>query len=172
MPRKPDFMEYADPGKSHSYVKLIAAVLLCLVVGSMGSLVTTTGSGSWYESLEKPAFTPPNWVFGPVWTTLFILMGIALYLVWQSGTERRDVQIALAVFGIQFALNVLWSFLFFGMQSPLLGLVEIVLLWIMIAVTIVLFYQIRKIAGYLLVPYIVWVTIATALNYSVYILNP
>ena len=165
-------MEYADQGKSHSYVKLIAAVLLCLVVGSMGSLVTTTGSGSWYESLEKPAFTPPNWVFGPVWTTLFILMGIALYLVWQSGTERRDVQIALAVFGIQFALNVLWSFLFFGMQSPLLGLVEIVLLWIMIAVTIVLFYQIRKIAGYLLVPYIVWVTIATALNYSVYILNP
>jgi tryptophan-rich sensory protein len=107
-----------------------------------------------------------------VWTTLFILMGIALYLVWQSGTERREVQIALAVFGIQFALNVLWSFLFFGMQSPLLGLVDIVILWIMIAVTIVLFYQIRKIAGYLLIPYIVWVTIATALNYSIYILNP
>jgi tryptophan-rich sensory protein len=165
-------MEYADPGKSHSYGKLFAAVLLCLIVGSMGSLVTTTGSGSWYESLEKPAFTPPNWVFGPVWTTLFILMGIALYLVWQSGTERREVQIALAVFGIQFALNVLWSFLFFGMQSPLLGLVDIVILWIMIAVTIVLFYQIRKIAGYLLIPYIVWVTIATALNYSIYILNP
>jgi tryptophan-rich sensory protein len=172
MAGEPDFMEYADPGKPQSYGKLFAAVLLCLIVGSMGSLVTTTGSGSWYESLEKPAFTPPNWVFGPVWTTLFILMGIALYLVWQSGTERREVQIALAVFGIQFALNVLWSFLFFGMQSPLLGLVDIVILWIMIAVTIVLFYQIRKIAGYLLIPYIVWVTIATALNYSIYILNP
>ena len=120
-------MEYADPGKSHSYVKLIAAVLLCLVVGSMGSLVTTTGSGSWYESLEKPAFTPPNWVFGPVWTTLFILMGIALYLVWQSGTERRDVQIALAVFGIQFALNVLWSFLFFGLHLITAAFIEVCL---------------------------------------------
>jgi tryptophan-rich sensory protein len=172
MAGEPDFMEYADPGKPQSYGKLIAAVLLCLVLGSMGSLVTATGSGSWYESLEKPVFSPPNWVFGPVWTTLFILMGIALYFVWQSGTERRDVQIALAVFGIQFALNILWSFFFFGMQSPLLGLVDIVLLWIMIAVTIVLFYQIRKIAGYLLIPYIVWVTIATALNYSIYILNP
>jgi tryptophan-rich sensory protein len=165
-------MENADPGKSYSIVRLIAAVLLCLIIGSAGSLVTTTGAGSWYESLEKPAFTPPNWVFAPVWTTLFILMGIALYLIWQSGTERREVQIALAVFGLQFALNVLWSFLFFGMQSPLLGLVDIVLLWILIAITIVLFYQIRRIAGYLLIPYIVWVTIATALNYSVYIMNP
>ncbi len=172
MAREPVLMEYAGPGKSHSYGKLIAAVLLCLIVGSMGSLVTMTGSGSWYASLEKPAFTPPNWVFGPVWTMLFILMGIALYLIWQSGTERREVQIALAVFAIQFALNILWSFLFFGMESPILGLVDIVLLWIMIAVTIVLFYQIRKIAAYLLIPYLVWVSIATALNYSIYILNP
>jgi len=165
-------MEYTGPGKSRSILRLIAAVLLCLVVGSAGSLVTSTGSGSWYESLEKPAFTPPDWVFAPVWTTLFILMGIALYLVWESGTERRDVQIALIVFGVQLALNVLWSFLFFGMESPLLGLVDIVLLWIMIAVTIVLFYQIRKSAAYLLLPYIVWVSIATALNYSIYVLNP
>jgi len=165
-------MKQTNPGKSSSIVRLIAAALLCLIVGSVGSLVTTTGSGSWYESLVKPGFTPPNWVFAPVWTTLFILMGIALYLVWESGIERREVQIALVVFGVQFALNVLWSFLFFGLESPLLGLVEIVLLWIMIAVTIVLFYQIRKSAAYLLIPYIVWVSIATALNYSIYILNP
>jgi tryptophan-rich sensory protein len=165
-------MEFSDLKKPHSVVRLIAAVVLCLILGSAGSLVTATGSGSWYESLEKPAFTPPDWVFAPVWTTLFILMGIALYLVWESGTERREVQVALVIFGVQLALNVLWSFLFFGLESPLLGLADIVLLWIMIIVTIVLFYRIRKSAAYLLIPYIVWVSIATALNYSVYILNP
>jgi tryptophan-rich sensory protein len=160
-----------DP-KPRSVLNLLVAIILCLVLGSAGSLVTTTGSGSWYESLEKPGFTPPDWVFAPMWTTLFILMGIALYLVWQSGTERREVQVALVVFGVQFALNILWSFLFFGLESPLLGLVDIVLLWIMIAATIVLFYQIRKSAAFLLIPYIVWVSIAAALNYSIYILNP
>lgn len=165
-------MEFSDLKKPHSVIRLIAAVLLCLILGSAGSLVTITGSGSWYESLDKPAFTPPDWVFAPVWTTLFILMGIALFLIWESGTERRDVQVALVVFGVQFALNILWSFLFFGLESPLFGLVDIILLWIMIAVTTVLFYQIRKSAACLLIPYIVWVSIATALNYSIYVLNP
>jgi tryptophan-rich sensory protein len=154
-----------------SYPKLIAAILFCLIVGSLGSLVTTTGPGSWYTSLEKPFFAPPNWVFAPVWITLFILMGIALYLIWQSGTENRDVQIALGFFGVQFILNVIWSFLFFGLRSPLLGLIDIILLWIMIGATIGAFYRVKKIAAYFLIPYIAWVTIATALNGAVYLLN-
>jgi tryptophan-rich sensory protein len=165
-------MDLGDQVAIRSIPKFIASILFCVIVGSLGSLVTITGPGSWYASLEKPFFTPPNWLFAPVWITLFVLMGIALYLVWQSGVQRREVRLALAVFGVQFALNVLWSFLFFGLESPLLGLVDIVLLWVMIAVTIVLFYRVEKPAGFLLVPYIIWVSIATALNYAVYVLNP
>jgi tryptophan-rich sensory protein len=154
-----------------SYPKLAAAVLFCVIVGSLGSLVTVTGPGSWYASLEKPFFTPPGWVFAPVWITLFTLMGIALYLIWESGTGKRDVRVALGIFGAQFALNVIWSFLFFGLQSPLLGFIEIILLWGMIVATIVAFYRVRKMAAYLLVPYIAWVTIASALNGSIYFMN-
>jgi tryptophan-rich sensory protein len=154
-----------------SYPKLAAAVLFCVIVGSLGSLVTVTGPGSWYASLEKPFFTPPGWVFAPVWITLFTLMGISLYLIWESGTGKRDVQVALWIFGVQFALNVIWSFLFFGLQSPLLGFINIVLLWVMIIATIIAFYRVRKIAAYLLVPYIAWVTIASALNGSIYVMN-
>jgi tryptophan-rich sensory protein len=155
-----------------SYPHLIAAVLFCIIVGSLGSLVTTTGPGSWYTGLAKPFFTPPGWVFAPVWITLFTLMGIALYLVWQEGTERPEVRTALAIFGIQFLLNVLWSFLFFGLRSPLLGLIDIVILWLMIALTIRAFYRVNRTAAYLLLPYIAWVTLATALNGSVWLMNP
>ena len=154
-----------------SYPMLAAAILFCMIVGSLGSLVTTTGSGSWYASLEKPFFAPPNWVFAPVWITLFILMGIALYLVWQCGTENRDVQIALAIFGVQFFLNVIWSFLFFGLQSALLGFIDIILLWVMIVATIGAFYRVKKSAAYFLIPYIAWVTFASALNGAIYFMN-
>ncbi len=99
-------------------------------------------------------------------------MGIALYLIWESGVERREVKIALGIFGVQFFFNVLWSFLFFGMQSPLLGLIDIVILWVLIAATIIAFYRVKKTAAYLLIPYICWVSIATALTYSIYVLNP
>ena len=154
-----------------SYPKLAASVLLCVIVGSLGSLVTITGPGSWYATLQKPFFAPPNWVFAPVWITLFVLMGGALYLVWESGTERRDVQVALGVFGVQFLLNVLWSVLFFGLQSPLLGLADILLLWIMIVVTIWAFYRVKKLAAYLLIPYIAWVSLASVLNGAIYFMN-
>jgi tryptophan-rich sensory protein len=154
-----------------SYPKLAATVLFCIIAGSLGALVTTTGPGSWYNALEKPFFTPPGWVFAPVWITLFTLMGVALYLIWQSGTGKREVRLALGLFGIQFALNVTWSFLFFGLRSPLLGLVDIIFLWVLIVATIAAFYRVQRTAAYLLVPYILWVTIAAALNGSVYFMN-
>lgn len=156
----------------YSLPRIIAAILLCNIIGGLGSFVTITGPGSWYASLVKPSFTPPGWVFAPVWITLFTLMGIALYVIWESGRERREVKIALGIFAVQFALNVLWSFLFFGMRSPLLGLIDIVILWVMIAATIATFYRVKKIAAYLLIPYICWVSIATALTYNILILNP
>lgn len=164
-------MEILKSHKIPSILKMVAAILFCLVIGSLGSLVTITGPGSWYATLMKPFFTPPSWVFAPVWITLFVLMGIALFLIWESGTERREVQVALGVFGLQFFLNVIWSFLFFGLQSPLMGFADILILWVMIAATIVLFYRIRKSAAYLLIPYIAWVTIATALNGAIYFMN-
>ncbi len=164
-------MEPADRITIRSYPKLAAAVLFCLIAGSLGSLVTITGPGSWYATLQKPFFAPPNWVFAPVWITLFILMGIALCLVWESGTEKRDVQVALGIFGVQFILNVIWSFLFFGLRSPLLGFMDIILLWVMIVVTIRAFYRVKKSAAYFLIPYIAWVTLASALNGAIYFMN-
>jgi translocator protein len=155
-----------------SYPKLAAAILFCLIAGSLGSLVTINGPGSWYATLQKPFFAPPNWVFAPVWITLFILMGIALYLVWQCGTENREVKMALGIFGVQFALNVIWSFLFFGLESSLLGLIDIILLWVMIVVTIRAFYRVKKSAAYLLIPYLAWVSLALAVNGAVYFMNP
>ena len=155
-----------------TYPKLAAAILFCLIAGSLGSLVTINGPGSWYATLQKPFFAPPNWVFAPVWITLFILMGIALYLVWQCGTENREVKMALGIFGVQFALNVIWSFLFFGLESSLLGLIDIILLWVMIVVTIRAFYRVKKSAAYLLIPYLAWVSLASALNGAVYFMNP
>jgi tryptophan-rich sensory protein len=165
-------MEPSDRSTIQSYPKLAAAVLFCVIAGSLGSLVTVTGPGSWYAELEKPFFTPPGWVFAPVWITLFILMGIALYLVWESGTEHREVRAALGIFGVQFALNVVWSFLFFGLRSPLLGLVDIIILWAMIVATIASFYRVRTTAAYLLIPYIAWVSLATVLNGAIYFMNP
>ena len=165
-------MDIVSSLKVRSVPKLVAAILFCLVLGSLGSFLTVTGSGSWFAQLVKPSFQPPNWLFGPMWTTLFILMGIALYLVWELGTEKPGVRFALAIFGVQFALNIIWSFLFFGLQSPLLGLLDIIILWWMILVTIIIFYRIRKGAAFFLIPYILWVSIATVVNATIYLLNP
>lgn len=153
-------------------VLLIITVAICLAAGVIGSFFTTPNIPTWYADLNKPWFTPPSWVFGPVWTILFILMGISLFLVLREGWERRDVQIGTAVFGIQLVLNILWSYLFFGLRSPLYGLIGIVALWIAILATIIWFFRISRPAAILLVPYIAWVSIATALNYSIYVLNP
>ena len=157
--------------KKSDILKLVVSILIPLIAGFIGSIATFSSIPTWYASLVKPAWAPPNWVFSPVWTTLFILMGIALFLVWRQGPWRRDVKIAVIIFAVQLVLNVLWSVIFFGLQSLLGGLIEIVFLWIAILATIIAFYRISKPAGILLLPYIIWVTIASYLTYTVYLLN-
>jgi len=152
-------------------VKFLGLIVLCIVIGSIGSIFTTPSIGTWYDSINKPSFTPPNWVFGPVWITLFTLMGIALYLVIEHGLKKKKIKTAVTIFGIQFFFNVLWSVLFFGLRQPLYAFIEIIALWIMIALTIITFYKIEKRAGLVLLPYLIWVSIATALNFYVWILN-
>jgi len=157
--------------KRDKIIKLITAVLICQFAGIIGSVFTTPTRPTWYASINKPEFNPPNWVFAPVWTMLFLLMGISLYLIWEKGLEKKEVKHAVYVFGLQLFLNIVWSFLFFGLQNPFLAFAEIVLLWIAILASIILFYRISKKAGLLLVPYILWVSFAAFLNYSVWILN-
>jgi translocator protein len=152
--------------------KLIAAILIPLVIGFLGSIATLAEIPTWYAALSKPSWAPPNWLFGPIWTTLYILMGIALFLVWREGLERRDVRFALLIFAVQIVLNLLWSIVFFSYHSLLGGFIMIIVLWLAIFANIIAFYVISKPAGLLLVPYIIWVSIASYLNYSVYLLNP
>lgn len=149
------------------YQTLILSVVLCLCAGAIGGLFTTTGVDSWYASIVKPSFNPPNWVFGPVWTVLYILMGISLYLAIRKEASR----LALVTFMVQLGLNTLWSFLFFGLASPLLALICILALWVSILTCIVLFYRTSRTAAYLLIPYLLWVSFATLLNWAILLLN-
>jgi len=151
--------------------KIIVSVLICQGVGAVGSIFTSPAISTWYAILQKPSFNPPNWIFAPVWTILFLLMGISLYLIWSKGWADKRVKIALFIFGIQLVLNILWSFLFFGLQSPLYAFIEIIILWLAILLTIISFYRISKPAAYLLLPYILWVSFASILNFSIMILN-
>jgi translocator protein len=153
-------------------VLLIACVILTNLAGVAGSFFTDTGTGSWYaDELIKPWFVPPDEVFPIAWTTIFILMGIALYLVLGEGTGRTDVQIAVFLFFCQLGLNILWSYLFFTLKSPLFGFIEIIILWIFILAVTVSFYRINKRAGYLFLPYLAWVSFATVLTGTIYLLN-
>jgi benzodiazapine receptor len=152
-------------------LKLIASIVVCQLAGMIGALATSASIQTWYVTLNKPFFTPPNWLFAPVWLTLYTLMGISLFLVWRQGVQDRPVQIALALFGVQLLLNAFWSIAFFGLRSPLAGLSVILMLWIAIAATIVKFLSLSKPAGLLLVPYILWVSIAAALNLAIVLLN-
>jgi benzodiazapine receptor len=156
--------------KAIDVVKLVVSIAVPLLAGFGSTVWTINTIPTWYASLNKPWFSPPNVVFAPVWTTLYILMGVALFLIWRSPRNRtRDIGIAL--FAAQLAVNVIWTFAFFGLQNTLFGVLTIVPLWILIAVTIYQFYKVDKWAAYLLVPYLAWVSIATALNASVYLLN-
>jgi len=141
---------------------------LCFLAAALGGRATASSVGTWYRTLTKPAWNPPGWVFGPVWTLLYAMMAVAAWLVWRQVGWGG----ALAVFGVQLALNVVWSFCFFGRRSPLAGLVDIVLLWAAIALTLVWFWRVNRLAGLLFVPYLWWVTFAAALNFSIWRLNP
>ncbi len=152
-------------------LKLLFSIIICEAVGIFGAIFTTPAIPTWYAKLNKPSFSPPNWVFGPVWTLLYGLMGASAYLIWQQGIEKPAVKSALFIFTLQLILNFLWSFFFFKLQSPLYALIEILLLWILILATIISFYQINKLAGLILVPYLLWVSFATLLNYYIFKLN-
>jgi benzodiazapine receptor len=152
-------------------LKIIVSILICQAAGYVGSVFTTPAIPGWYEGLNKPSFNPPNSVFAPVWTILYLLMGIALFLVWRIGFGDERIRKGMALFGIQLALNVGWSIAFFGFKSPLAGMLVIVVLWAVILATMLDFFRISRLAAILLVPYIVWVSYAAVLNASLYILN-
>ncbi len=154
-----------------NYFKLLISVFFCQLAGSVGSVFTASSLKDWYFLLEKPVFNPPSWVFFPVWTLLYTLMGISLYIVWEKGLKNKDVKIALVIFGAQLFLNSLWSYLFFALRSPYYAFIETVFLWIAILLTILQFRKISKIASYLLVPYLLWVSFASLLNYYLWVIN-
>lgn len=174
--------------------KIIISIIICESAGVIGSIFTTPSIPTWYASLQKPDFVPPNWLFAPAWITLFLLMGISLYLVWVKkwvseiptdhsarkpwnpiseklwlGSWREEN--AIAIFILQLVLNILWSAIFFGLKLPGLAFFEILMLWFAILYTIINFYRISKMAAFLLVPYILWVTFAAFLNFSIWQLN-
>lgn len=152
------------------FLKLVASVILCQLAGFLGSLFTTPAIPTWYATLKKPFFTPPNWIFSPVWISLFILMGISLFFVWRR-TDHPHFKFAFIFFFVQLILNILWSIVFFGLRSPLVGLLDILLLWIAILFTILNFLKVSTFAGILLLPYFSWVSFAALLNFSLWILN-
>jgi len=157
--------------KKNHFTTLLLFIIGSELLGSIGSVATMPNIPTWYRSLIKPPLNPPNWIFGPVWTLLFALMGIAAFLIWQKGFTKKSVTYALTWFCIQFIFNVLWSFLFFGARSPIAGLICISILWVSIVRTIQLFINIDKTAGYLLIPYLLWVSFATYLNMGIAFLN-
>lgn len=152
-------------------LKLIVSIIICLLAGVIGSIFTTPAIPGWYTALVKPSFSPPNWVFAPVWTSLYLLMGISAFLVWRKGTHNQQVNSALRLFLAQLVLNTFWSILFFGLRSPFLGFLEIVLLWVAIILAILCFFRVSKLAGILFLPYILWVSFAAILNFSILRLN-
>lgn len=149
---------------------LISTIVICLAIGFISGLFTSDAVQGWYQDIAKPVFNPPNWLFAPVWTALYVLMGISLYLLWTSNKSKTR-NLAIKYFAIQLALNFFWSILFFGARLPGLALVEIIVLWIFILLTAIVSWKINKWASYLLWPYLVWVTFATVLNAAIVILN-
>lgn len=157
-----------------SLPKLIISIGLCLGVGFLGSFFTNSSSVTgltWYASLTKPSFSPPNWLFGPVWTVLYVLMGISLYLILISDRVGIVRGKAITIFGIQLFLNFIWSIIFFGYKNPELALVDIIFLWLLIILTIKSFRKLNKLAANLLVPYLLWVSFAFFLNLVIVLIN-
>lgn len=156
-----------------NFFKLVVSILLSLAAGFVGSYFTTSEITSWYKNLNKPFFNPPDYLFGPVWTILYILMGVSLFFIWrdQSSKNKKNKRMGINYFVFQLIFNAFWSIAFFGAHSPLFGLIIIVILWVLIFQTIKTFSKINKTAAYLLYPYIAWVSFATILNLVIFILN-
>jgi translocator protein len=161
-----------NPFRVRDVAKLVACIILCQLAGVIGSVFTISSIPKWYAGLNKPFFSPPNWVFGPVWISLYILMGVSLYLVWRKGLKEKGVKDAILTFLAQLILNALWSVAFFGLKSPLAGLIVITLLWLAIVLSIIRFRRISKPAAILLIPYILWVSFAAVLNLTIFAINP
>ena len=158
----------------NKYTRILIVVVTCLAIGYFSGMATQSSIKTWFPTLIKPSFNPPNWVFAPVWSMLYIMMGIAAGLVWnrmEASKDKELVKKSLVFFAIQLGLNALWSVLFFGLRNPMLALIEIVLLWLMIYETYIKFGKIDKIAGYLFLPYLAWVSFASILNASIWWLN-
>ncbi len=157
---------------SGQWLVLGGFIVLCLAVAGIAGWATSQSVATWYLTLNRPSWTPPNWLFAPVWTTLYIMMAVAAWRIWRSGGGfTGSVRSALMMFFVQLALNFAWSFAFFGARSPILGLLVIILLWLAIAATISAFRPVDRLAAWLLAPYLVWVSYATALNFAIWTLN-
>lgn len=152
-------------------VKIIICVITCLAIGFLSGISTGSSIDTWYTTLNKPSFNPPNWLFAPAWTILYTLMGIAVAYIWHEGWQKPDVKTAIFIFAGQLLLNAFWSVAFFGLQNPPLALAVILILWVLIFICIVRFKPIKALSAYLLIPYLLWVTFATALNASIIFLN-
>ncbi len=152
-------------------LKFIVSIVIAELVGIIGSFLTMPSIAGWYAYLVKPEIAPPNWIFGPVWTILFALMGIALFLIWKKGFDTRPAKIALGIFSFQLALNLLWSIIFFYLNSPGAAFIEIISLWLAILATIISFAKISRPTVWLLLPYLLWVSFAGYLNFAIWQLN-
>ena len=154
-----------------NFYKLSISVIVCELVGFLGTPFTISAIPTWYAALNKPFFAPPNWLFGPVWTLLYFLMGVSFYLIWKQGLKKKKMKTASLFFLAQLGLNFLWSPIFFGLRAPLLGLIVIMALWLLIVLTMKKFYPLSRLAFYLLVPYLLWVSFASLLNAAIVVLN-
>jgi len=156
---------------SSLYIKIVICTAICMLAGFASGALTADSIQNWYSTLNKPFFNPPNWIFAPVWTILYILIGIAVAMIWHKGLNSNGVKIALGLFISQFILNLLWSPFFFNLQAPTIALIIIIILWFLIIITIMNFNKIDKIAGRLMIPYLIWVSFATILNGAIVYLN-
>ncbi len=153
-----------------NFIAPIVSIVIAQLAGIVGSLFTVNSVRTWFQTIIKPSWNPPSWVFGPVWIILYTLMGISAYLVFKQ-KDVKDVKLALSVYGVHLLLNALWSVLFFGLKNPGFAFFEIIILLVFIVITMVLFWRINTLAGVLLLPYLVWVSFATFLNYTIWQLN-
>ncbi len=157
--------------KTSDLPRLVTAIFVSEFAGIVGSVFTIPAIPNWYAALDKPFLNPPSWIFGPVWTILYFLMGISVFLIWRKGLKRKEVKVAICIFILQLILNIVWSVFFFGFHDLGMAFIEIVVLWLAIFGTMSVFYKISMLATYLLIPYILWVTFAGYLNYAIWALN-